>query len=467
MKKHKLIRLFWTLTDSELRTLKLFVRSPFYNRRTDVIQLFDVLRKEKNYEKLSAEKLFYKIYPEEDFEKQKLAYVMSYLLKVIEQYLVHQESNRQNIQQQFYLIQAYKRRNLKKDFQQKIEKTKQLLEEQEVQNLKAHYNHYYLGMEHYDVQKNQQRAVQTNLQEVTDHLDVYLMGKKLHQACILLTHSSLSNQEYQLGILDSILSYLDAPAQQHLLNIPSLAIWYHALNTLIATNKEAHFGRLKQLLFQYSKYFEVNERSDFYQIALNFCIKRLNQGQQVYVRAAFELYRKGLDENIFFEDDYLSQFTYKNIIALGLGLQEFVWVKGFIHGYKEKLEPQNRENNFNYNLARWHYEQSNYNEALLLLQAVKFQDILPNLTAKVLQSKIYYDLEEEEVLYHFLRSFEHQLRRQNRLGYHKTYYLNFIKTIQKITQLNRMDKVAVNDLFQQISNMEKLPEKKWLLEKLI
>ena len=464
MKNHKLIRLFKTLNQQELRELKQFVRSPFYNRRQDVIRLFDTLRKIIKYpEKLTAEKLFVKVYPEQFFHASNLAHVMSYLLKIIEEYLIQQEVNREGKERYFYLIRAYRRRNLNKALQRKIIQAEVLLRQQNTKNLQTHYDYYRLGMEIYNVQKRQKRTVVTALQETANYLDLYLIGKKLHQSCILLTHSALSSQQYELGLLKNILNYLEMPAQKALLNEPSLVLWYHALQTFLAPNKEQHFQKLKHFLPQTSQYFSQAECSDFYQIALNFCIKRLNQGQQIYIQEAFNLYKRGLAIDIFFEDDYLSPFTYKNIIALGLGLKEYKWVKQFIHDYKKKLPPQHREQSFKYNLARWHFEQQNYKDALMLLQVVTFQDVLPKLTAKVLQSKIYFELGEIEVLYHFLRSFEHQLRRQKKLGYHKTYYLNFVRMTQKLAQINKTDKKEVENLRKQIEEMEQLPEKGWLL----
>ena len=65
--------------------------------------------------------------------------------------------------------------------------------------------------------------------------------------------------------------------------------------------------------------------------------------------------------------------------------------------------------------------------ALKLLQKAEFGDLLLNLAARSLQLKIYYELQELDLLDSHLQAFRTFLRRKKELGYHRDNYLNTVR----------------------------------------
>lgn len=92
----------------------------------------------------------------------------------------------------------------------------------------------------------------------------------------------------------------------------------------------------------------------------------------------------------------MSQWDYKNIVYLGLRLEEYSWVKNFIIKYNEELDPKTRKNAMSYNMAYYHFFLNNYDETLTLLRSVEFSDVYYHLDSKSLLMKTYYELEETE-----------------------------------------------------------------------
>lgn len=456
--------MFYALSEPELRELRQFVRSPFHNQREDVVQLFDILRKTP-WERVVPAHLFKQVYPGKTWDKTQLAYVMSYLLKVMEDYLSIAEMRQDPVQEQLYLMRNYRRHRQELGFRKQARRINQLLAASPLEDLQTHYMKYQLGMEEYNLQKNRRRGISLNLREPTEQLDVFLIGSRLRQACTMLAHEKLSEVQYEYGLLQQLIDFLESPAQERLRQTPVIALYYHSYKTL-REESEADFQQLQILLREHRSHFTPEEWTNFFVVVINFGIKRLNQGQRAYVRITFDWYREGLQQGAFIENKMISSFHFKNIIALGLGLQEFDWVEQFLYKYKPFLEAADRENNFKYNFAKLNYEKKDYKAAMLLLQEVRYEETLPNLTAKILLLKIYFELDEKEVLHSYLKSFESIVRRQRGLGYHKESYLNLILTVRRLLHLNPFDKAAREKLKQSITMTEVLPEKTWLLAQL-
>ena len=87
-----------------------------------------------------------------------------------------------------------------------------------------------------------------------------------------------------------------------------------------------------------------------------------------------------------------------------------------------------------------------------------------NLLAKTVLLKIFYELNEFDLLHSHLDAMKNYIRRKQVIGYHKTNSLNIIKYVSQLIKLNPFDKKAQNDLRQRIEKEEILTEREWLLE---
>ncbi len=118
-------------------------------------------------------------------------------------------------------------------------------------------------------------------------------------------------------------------------------------------------------------------------------------------------------------------------------------------------------------MARLEFVRKNYTNALVFLQDADYKDLLNNMNAKILQAKIYYELDEFEILDSLLKSMRVFIRRKRKVGYHYQLWKNMIRFTEKLMRVNRYDKSAMSHLADQIREEQLLSEKEWLLEKLV
>jgi hypothetical protein len=100
-----------------------------------------------------------------------------------------------------------------------------------------------------------------------------------------------------------------------------------------------------------------------------------------------------------------------------------------------------------------------------LLQKAEYRDILLGLAAKVILLKIYYELDEFEVLEAHLNSMKGYLIRKRVLGYHKKNYQNIISYTKKLMILG-YNALEINTLRNTIEQEPILTEKEWFWEQL-
>ena len=58
------------------------------------------------------------------------------------------------------------------------------------------------------------------------------------------------------------------------------------------------------------------------------------------------------------------------------------------------------------------------------------------------------------------------IRRQHKMGYHKTHYINLIRFVRKMLNSNLTDKIIQENLKKEIANTQELAERRWLLDQL-
>lgn len=460
MSQNRLHEIFHELSPLELRELAKYVRSPLFNKKEKVIQLFDYMRKKKD-KGWDDKKTFEHLYPNEQFNVQQLHYLNCALHKHIESYLIWKECRNSEIDSNLYLMKAYRKKHMDKPFNRILRKTEELLEEQPLRNEVYHAYQYEVQKEILYHQKEKKRGAAFKLQELSDIQDLCFISDKLKNACTILSHQTLTKKEYDQGLLDTILKKV--ALEKKYLEYPAIAIYYYAFKALSDFEDEESFLSLKQLLIEKIQLFSDKEQKDIYILAINYCIKRLNTGADRFIREAFETYRNGLKKDILIENGILSRWTYNNIIILGLKLKEFDWVESFIYDYKKHLDEATKEDSFNFNLAKFYLEKKDYKTVMPLLIQTKYDDLLHNLGAKMMLVKMYYELEEIDALENLLESFKTYILRKKDIGYHKENYLNIIAFVKKLIHINPYDRKELKTLGKDIEQTKILTEKKWLL----
>ncbi len=465
MKTSRLWKLIRTFDKKEVKELRKFVASPFFNQREDVILLFEELIKCIQVKKITPtkEQLFSIVYPKEKFDVQQMHLISSLLYKTLEQFLAYNELHENQVKVKIHLAAAYRKKRLEDHFERTIEEAQALHKKDEMQNAEHYETEYQIMLEEFGFQHLTQRMENYKLQEISTNMDLSFVARKLRQSCMLLSHQAVFKKDYDFGLQDSIMTYVENKTE---MQTPAVMTYYYCYKVL-KYKQEQDFLVFKDMISQNSCLFPAKEAKDLFLFAQNFCIKKLNEEDVEYARIGLRLYQEMIDKKLLLENGVISRFAYRNIISMGILIKDYDWVETFIREYTPFLEYNYRESMPSLSLGRLHYERGELDKAMILLQKADYTDLLLNLSAKTILMKIYYELDEFDLLSAHLAAMKKFIANQNTLVEpYKTIYHNIVIYTKKMIEINFNDKKNVAKLVGEINNEKVLTERKWMLKML-
>lgn len=464
-KNYKLYQTLAILDKKEVRQFKRLLDSPFFVLRKDLKKMFEYLIpfQIKGNPFPENELVFQEIFPQKKYDYLLLRGAMSDLLKLIEEYLLILRRRNDTIKTQQLLAEIYRHRKLNKSYQSAIKGISNILEKQPLRNEFYFQQLLNFQLEEMNFKMSNQRTKIFNLDIISDTIDVLFLVQKLKHTCHQFSHQQVFKTEYDFGLLPHLIEVIE---QEKYLKIPAVAIYYYCYRFLSEQKGNIYFQKFKKILFKNKEMFDVQEMKELYLYAINFCIRKINQGDKNFAVEIFTLYKDGLQAGYFLENGILSRFTFNNVIAAGIVSEEFEWLENFIATYSEKLEDEYRNATVSFNSARLEFTRKNFAKALLHLQNAEYKDLVNNIISKTLLIKIYFELEEFDALLSHLDSFQIFIRRREVSDFHRKNYMSIIRFSKKIIALPDMDKKGKKDLRKEIENEEILTEREWLLSKI-
>ncbi len=468
MKNSKLVKMLGQLSKVELNHFRDFVYSPFYNKNPRVTELFRLLA--AAYPRFRAEAvdrhvLHEKIFGNRPYNEQSLRYLMSDLTSLMEDFLAWEALKRQPVLKEHLLLGALAGYKLEDQSSRHLKAEDKWLVNYPYEDDRYYYYQFLhqLDLFNFTPQKRD-ITLEKNLQSVHRYLDIFYIINKLRYSAELINLTNLLAGESKPLLLNEILDYLAQNPQD---DIPAISLYHKIILTLLEDQEESHYRDLIECLERYEQNLPPELLNEMYVYARNYCTKKINQGNRQYLQEIFSLYRKLLVTGLILEDGYLSQWDYKNIVAVGLRLKDYEWVGRFIREYREKLPPADRDNAYTYNLALYHYYRGEYGQTLELLRNVEFTDVYYHLDSKSLLLKTYYELQETEPLQSLIDAFYIYLKRNRLISkYQLKSYTNFLNLARRLVRLRFRHRGDPTALEAEVRASRHVPNSTWLLSRL-
>ncbi len=465
MEKYQLYELLGALSSGEIRKIRWFLTSGYATKREELHLMLGYLVERKAAKRPWPElKLLYKhAFPGQPYDNQQLRNAMSELHALLEDFLLMEEARASGLPRTRQLAKLYRHRRLDRHFQRTMRRQKQQLERQPLRNAD-----YYQALLTYQVselehQADNRRTEPLQLQEIADTLDVDYLARKLRHACTQRSHEAVFKKSYDYGLLEPLISQIEAGGY---LQYPAVALYYHCFRFLGSAEQEKHFLAFRELQQACQGQFTAEEQKDLYMLALNFCIRQINTGNIFYAEESWRLYQDGLAQEVLFDGGMLSRFTFNNIVAVGIRLSYLDAVRAFIAGYTPHLPDAYRESASQFNQARLHFAEQDYDRARQLLLTTEITDLVNDLIARTLLLKIYYEQGEYELLEAHLERLRSFVARREFSQYHRKNYGNIIRIVRQLIALPPYDIPGRARIRKEVENMQPLTERSWLLSKI-
>lgn len=432
-----------------------YVNSPFFNTHDDIISLVEYLHKQHpNFDEKACnrEVIFKKVFPKKPFDIKKLKHLFSFTIALAEDYLIVNKFKDREYLGKILLLDALSKKDLEPRYQRHLKKMQKSVEDVEAKDQDFFYQQYLLAKmvnTHHYSQTN--RNIDTMLGSVDQNLDIFYLSEKLRNACNIASREITFKSTIQYPLIKDLLHYVEQN-MSYFEDHPLVSIYFSIYQILTEKEDKAFFINLIQQLNEKAAFISMEEQSAMYGFCVSYCVKQINRGHGDYLQLIFDLYKSMLQKDLLLEEGILAEWRYKNLVTVGCRLKDFAWTENFIHEFKPKLNKKVRENAFNYNLAYFYYAVNKMDDALEILNSVKFTDMVYILDSRGLILRIYFDQDEEETMTYQLESFQSYLKRNKSISESvRKRYSNLLRYLRKLSRLRsnlqfKSDKDLIEDL---------------------
>jgi hypothetical protein len=465
----KLMILLRSLSTKNRMRFRKFLTSPIFNESEQMVNLFSLfdeniitINKESS---LTKKQIWAQLYGESVYNDDRLRRLFSELNKLIMQFLAFEEYQNDHSSEASYLLPAINKSSLQKHFIGVVRQTKDQLRNEGFQNAEHHYTAYQIEKQsslflERTVHKNKELEHSEN---ADFHLDCYYILRKLWHYIGLLILKDVRSIEMNFHLFPDFLNHV---AGSKFIEVPTIEIYYNTVLAFLDQENDEQFLKCRALLDKNGKYFRKEELQSIYLAAQNYCAFRINKGDLEYYRELFNIYKTLIEESLVFSKGVFNPGVYKNIITVGLMVDEPKWVESFIQEYSQFLPKENQDNDQNYNLAKVYFHEKDYNKVISQLREVEYKNLVYALGGKLMLLKTYYELKEVNALDSLIDSFRIYLHRNKLISRDvRQQYMNVLRFVRKLPLEKTYDKEFVQKLRGQIEGCKALAAKQWLLEK--
>lgn len=466
MQSSRLYLALSSLNHSDLRSFTDFVQSPFFNKKERLVQFYLLLKKELKKEKptrLEKTKLYKQVFQTNTFCNKTFNSLQTQLYQLLEKFLAYQQMQKDGAAEELYLLERIIDLKIHKSYQHSFAKAEKKISSIKKLSLPLLAQKNKLA----DLYNNQinikrERLKNNPLEEAALSYDEYLLSKKLDYLCNMLNNEKFMAISHSKTFLLEIQQHLEK--QQEL--SPILKTYYYLFMAQShEKTKHQYFQQLKDAIILHKNDISQQNMRDIMQMAINFCSAQIRKDSNItYVKEAMDLYQIGVTSTILLNNNTISPWTYKNMVKLGINLQQYDWLETFIRDYYDKLPKSQQQDAYHFSLADLHYAKNDFSTAQEHLHIVEFKDPYYYLDAKVLLIKIYHEEDSFDALDALLFSFKTYLKRNKLLSIQaKKPYENFIRFVHQITKYGKRKKEILQE---NLTNTPTITEKRWLTKQI-
>lgn len=476
MQNHNLISLLQACSKTELSSIKLLLKSPYFNNSSNVVKLFNYIVKyypKFQSKKIKREVIYERIFPNEKFQEDKIMGLARKLEGLIKEFWVVEKFKNDEIE--INRIIAKRLKNNKEVWQKHLDNNLKKLK----QKTKKDTGYYYKILQnHIDrnklIEYEGVRSNEPNLQNVIKSLNTVYLVNGLKYLYKTINFQKFKEQNYELSFLEKITDYINNIED----NIVIVKIYQLAINLLLDDNDEKSFDELKSLITDHYQEFSKEEQKNIFYIAKNYCISKINKGKaenKKFIQDLFELCKIEVENKILLENGEMGAATFRNIITVARMAKDIEWLELFLDQHKDTVDKPT----YDINLAQLMFEKEDFEDILDLIETTNYKDILFKLYAYSILIQTLYELFNRphsddkymDLLENKIKSFDRWLRREtkkDRLPKHAIHYQNFLALIKKIIKLQSdpdIDISAIQPSLEDEIKSSKTQAKAWLLKK--
>jgi hypothetical protein len=489
MLDYAFLEILESLTRKELKSFRRFIISPYFNRSSKVVRLFDAIaRYYPNFEslKLTKENLHERISPGNPYNDITMRRLLFDLQKLCEKYMkqVYYEKNRSN--SEIALTEELARRGSEKMYKKSYKIAKQIVDSEPYLNsevclnrFQLDSNDFYFGMIKNKINRtNFVRTEAGKLISGITYLISYFMLEAVKHNDTLLNYSRAFNVKHNVKFINQFIDLFDFQRLEifmktnNMLGSHIIEVYLNTLKAFLYFDNEEYYETLKESLYRSKGKLSPDDNQFLFYRILNYCIMKTSKdtsGSMKFDNELFDTYKTIVLERYYETESnlYFPVDLYRNILIQSVKVKELKWMEEFIQDYGRKIHPKRQSDIINYSYAMLYFNRNAYDRSLDFLSRISDEEFAYRIDVRNFYLMNYYELEQFNTAQSFIKSHRKFIKENSMVSDETRHYQeNFLKFLQKLINChNTGTKTDLALLKQKLSKSEKTSNKQWLAQK--
>ncbi len=467
MLKIKILDILEKLSPDEFKEFSDYLNSPLFNKRKIIPELLDIYKKYYPHfddTGFAKEKIFSKLFPKKIYNDTVFRNLNSILLSHAENFLSLKNYLKNPVLKNIHLLSELNSKNIFSLFEKNFKESLTFLDKSEIRDSEFFLNEYNLYI---------QKDLYNSFINKFSKKDITMSGLSFMKFYIMKLMEIQNYILYEcriLGIDNSLFidaDYVDKTLKimpESIRNMPQVKIYYNAL-MLERKQNEKYYKELKSLVFKYGNLLDREKLYNKYIDLIDF-IKRTREKNDLGSVKEIFLLRKRIVENGLMPENFITNMFFLNLVTSALRLGEFKWTSDFIDQYNRHLLPDHRESVRDLSYAMYYFSIKDFQTALSFSAKVRYEDNYYNLQIKNLTARIYYELNETDLLINHIASYRMYLSKNRTLSKKEisshSAFVSFIDKLYKVKEQKKFHKL--DDIISKAENSDFI-SRNWILEK--
>ncbi len=490
MLKSSLLEILRTFTKQELIKFEDFVRSPYFNKKENVIKLFLAI---KNYapefesENLEKEKIWIKVFPGKDYNYGIMKNIIHELTKLSESFITVEHTKSDKLRDNIALLETLLERKITKVFSSKIEMIEKIYDNPDLKN-----ESYEIGRYYEFLNKLNRLKLHNNWHHYTGSIEAYeftcrtidyhiysavINFYKYYNNYLVHNHIRILNKDNAAEIFLSGLNKNSIIPLLKNVKVKSERD-YLILNCFHEMNNAIHADADRNSYFKFKKSLQdcldIIPKKDLRDLLICLSntllnIKRSKSGSGInFYKEIMETHDLMIENDIFLESNgILAGNAYINYIMTAFALKDYDSIEIFANKFGNKIPEDRRENDYNYSRALILFGKKEYSKSLEHLSKINHDFFSMKHYVKNIQMMNHYELNDYISFNYVADSYRHFLSKNKSVTSHNKYVSEYLcNSINKLFKLREsFDKFEMEKFRKEIKENELLI-KQWIFDKI-
>lgn len=482
MLNSKIIDIFKSFSEDEIKKFREFLNSPFHNKNKKAISLFEILSKyHPHYQNknLIKENLYQQIFFNgknfPDYNDASLRNLLSDLMILAEKFLAHISFESDDFYFNERILKELSERKLVRIFEKNLKTGESAIIKKEFEGEGVYYKKFVIeelkssSSQFYDDLKLYKSDFNIKASEYL----TYFYFIKIFKMINFFEFQKQYNIDNLSNIAEKVIKelnfshILESVKQKSMDDYLILSVYIKMYQALANPDDDEYYFNFKKKVLENDNLFSLLERYGLYICMTNSCVQKIDKGNEKFFKECFEIYKIMFEKNLFdVYPGYFSMTTFTAIVTTGVAAKEFDRVEKFIKEYSEKLNPEHKSDALNYSLAQLNFNKKEFGKALEYISQTDTEFSNFKFQLKILLLKIYFELGDYDSLYYTSDSFTHFLNKNKIVGKnYKIEFNNFIKILDLLIKFKFNKEQKYSFKIKKSLENTAIASRRWLIEK--